>query len=79
MDIQDIKFPTSQEEMDALRKMIRQEISDDDLDAVTGGNDDPKGKNPQMWTCPGCGATMKIFQTHDKAKHMVKCPANPFK
>ena len=59
---------------------LRSAINDDDLDAVVGGNDDVKGKGkPTPWTCPGCGATIKVKQFQDKAKHMTKCPANPFK
>lgn len=76
----DFKFPTSKEEMDELRKSLRQEISDSDLDAVTGGNDDVKGKNEGVpWVCPGCGATIMIYQFHDGPKHMTKCPGNPYK
>lgn len=53
----EFKFPTSQAEMDALRKSLVQKISDDDLEAVAGGNDDMKGKNegtplglPRLWS-----------------------------
>ena len=81
--MQDIKFPTSKEEMNEIYKMLRQEISDDDVAAVSGGNDDPglQGKNEkgEPWVCPGCGATVMVVQLQDKAKHMTKCPANPFK
>jgi len=74
------KFPTSKEEMNELRKMLRQQISEDDLDAVTGGNDDVKGKNAGTpWVCPGCGATIMIRQFMDGPKHMTKCPGNPYK
>lgn len=76
----DIKVPTSKEEMEELRKSIRQEISDDNLDAVVGGNDDIKGKgDPVPWICPGCGSTVMIRQYQDAAKHMTKCPGNPYK
>lgn len=79
----DFKFPTSKEEMEALRKSLREEIDEGDLDAVTGGNDSPKLKNkidpPQPWVCPGCGATIIIRQKMDGAKHMTKCPGNPYK
>ena len=79
----DFKVPTSKEEMDALRASLRQEISDADLDSVTGGNDDPKmkGKNdpPVPWVCPFCGATVMIRQFQDGPKHMTKCPGNPYK
>ncbi len=78
----DIKFPASKEEMDALRNALRQEISDLDLDAVAGGNDSPNLKNktnPVPWVCPGCGATVMIRQKMDAAKHMTKCPGNPYK
>ncbi len=75
----EIKFPTTQEEMDALRKTLVQEIDDDDLDAVAGGNDDLKGKTAMVWTCPQCGTVVKCKQMQDAAKHMTKCPNNPFK
>lgn len=78
----EIKFPESKEEYEDLKKMLRTEISDGDLDAVTGGNDSPnlKGKtDPVPWVCPGCGATVMIRQKMDAAKHMTKCPGNPYK
>ena len=78
----DFKVPTSKEEMKELRKMLRQEISEDDLDAITGGNDTPNKQKfdpPVPWTCPGCGATVMIRQFMDGAKHMTKCPGNPYK
>ena len=77
------KFPTSQAEIDEMCKSLREEIADDALDSVTGGNDDPnmKGKNnpPVPWVCPGCGATIMIRQFQDGPKHMTKCPGNPYK
>lgn len=80
MDIKDLKFPTSQAEMDELKKLLRQEVSDDALDNVVGGNDDIKGKNKGTpWVCPGCGATIMIRQFQDGPKHMTKCPGNPYK
>ena len=76
----EVKVPTSQEEMEALRKSLRSEINDGDLDAVVGGNDDIKGKGkPTPWICPACGATVMARQYQDCAKHMVKCPNNPYK
>ncbi len=79
----EFQVPTSQEEMDALRQSLRQEISEEALDAVTGGNDDPKMKGkynpPVPWTCPFCGATVMIRQFQDGPKHMTKCPNNPYK
>ena len=75
----DIKVPTSKEEMEALRKSLVEEISDDDLDTVAGGNDDLKGKGTFEWTCGGCGAVIICKQMQDAAKHMTKCPGNPFK
>lgn len=80
MDLSEIKIPTSKEEMDELRKSLRQEISDDQLDSVSGGNDDVKGKGePVPWTCPFCGAVVMIRQFQDGPKHMTKCPGNPYK
>jgi len=77
----EFKVPTSKEEMDALRKSLIQEISDDDLDAIAGGNDDVKGKNEGTpWDCPFCGKTLIIRQFQDGPKHMVQeCPNNPYK
>lgn len=75
----DIKIPTSREEMEALRKSLVQEISDDDLDMVAGGNDDVKGKNSFEWTCFFCKQTIKCKSNQDTAKHMTKCPNNPYK
>ena len=80
MDVSKIKVPTSKEEMDELRRSLRQEIAEDDLDVITGGNDDVKGKqDPVPWVCPFCGATVMIRQFQDGPKHMTKCPGNPYK
>lgn len=75
----DIKFPNSKEEWEAIKKTLRSEISDDQLDNVVGGNDDLKGKATFDWTCGGCGATIKCKSVQDAAKHMTKCPKNPYK
>lgn len=75
----DVKVPTSKEEMDELRKSLRQEISDTELDAVVGGNDDLKSKVQIPWTCHFCGATIMCRAIQDAAKHMTKCPNNPYK
>ena len=77
----DFKAPMTQEEWDALKTMLRSEISDADLESVVGGNDDKKDKNKNrvQWTCPACGATLLIGSILDAAKHMTKCPNNPFK
>lgn len=78
----DFKFPTSQTEWNEMKKSLRSEISDTDLDNVVGGNDDPKMKKKNEgtpWVCPGCGATIIIRQFQDGPKHMTKCPGNPYK
>lgn len=76
----EFKFPANQAEWDEMKKALRSEISDDDLDNVVGGNDDVKGKNQGTpWVCPGCGATIIIRQFQDGPKHMTKCPGNPYK
>ena len=74
----DFKQPTNKAEMDALRQSLRQKISEDDLTAVVGGNDDVKGKGNIEWTCQWCHQTFMLKQKHDAAKHCTKCPANPF-
>ncbi len=77
------KVPTSKEEYEEMKKMLRTEIGDEELDAVVGGNDSPnmKGKfNPPInWTCHFCGATMLLRNVQDGPKHMTKCPNNPYK
>lgn len=76
----EFKMPTSQEEMDELRNSLRAEISDDDLEAVVGGNDDVKTKDTTPWTCHFCGAVVMCKSTQDRAKHIVQsCPNNPYK
>lgn len=75
----EFKAPTSQEEYDEMKKMLRSEIGDDELEAVVGGNDDLKNKEPFVWVCPFCGATVKCKMVQDAAKHMTKCPNNPYK
>ncbi len=76
----EFKVPTTQEEMDALRAGLRQELSDADLDDVSGGNDDLKGKGTVVnWICPFCGAHILLRQAQDGPKHVTKCPNNPFK
>ena len=78
----DFKVPTSKEEMDELYKTLRQEIDEDALDAVVGGNDDVKGKGNKEgtpWECPFCGKIVMIYQFQDGPKHMTKCPGNPYK
>lgn len=75
----DINIPTNKAEMDELRKSLRQEIMEDDLDLVNGGNDDLKGKIRVPWDCPFCGAHIMLSSAKDAAKHMTKCPNNPYK
>lgn len=75
----DFKAPTSQAEYDEMKKLLRSQISDDQLDDVVGGNDDLKGKAKIPWTCHFCGATIMCKAVQDAAKHMTKCPNNPFK
>lgn len=75
----EIKAPTNKAEMEALRKTLVEEISDDELDAVAGGNDDLKEKINMEWTCPFCGEVVKCKLVQDAAKHMTKCPNNPYK
>lgn len=76
----DFKAPVTQEEWNELKKMLRSEISDSDLEVVVGGNDDKKDKNKGIpWVCPGCGATILCKNLQDACKHMTKCPGNPFK
>ncbi len=75
----DFKVPTSRAEYEEMKKMIRAEISDDELDNVIGGNDDLKDKIDMVWTCPFCGAVVKCKFVQDAAKHMTKCPNNPYK
>jgi len=75
----DFKAPTSQAEYDEMKKLLRSQISDDQLDDVVGGNDDLKGKTKIPWTCHFCGATIMCKAIQDAAKHMTKCPNNPFK
>lgn len=73
------KVPQSKEEMEALRKQLTRELSDADLDNVSGGNDDVKGQSDEEWICPYCGATVICKQSQDKAKHMVQeCTNNPY-
>ncbi len=81
----EFKFPTSQAEYDAMKKMERTELSDDALEEIVGGNDETtknkKKKNKQgiPMVCPFCGATITIYQFEDGPKHMTKCPGNPYK
>ena len=76
-----IKVPSNQAEMDALRNdLARMKLDEDDLDSVVGGNDDLKGKDKIEWTCFWCGKTIKLKSEKDAAKHMAKnCPKNPYK
>jgi hypothetical protein len=77
------KYPTSKEDMDEIRKSLRHQISEDELDDVVGGNDDkPKNKKDKVsfpFTCEFCGANLVIHQFEDIGKHMTKCPNNPYK
>jgi hypothetical protein len=79
----DFKAPTSKEEYREMVKSLRSSISDDDLDFVTGGNDDKpkntKSKEGIPFTCPFCGAQLVLYQFEDGPKHMTKCPNNPYK
>lgn len=80
----EFKVPTTQAEMDALRKsLLVQEIDDDDLDTVAGGNDSmkgPKNKDGIEWECPYCGMVKILYSPQDASKHMVQeCTNNPFK
>ncbi len=79
----EFKAPTSKEEYEAMNKLLRSEINDEDLDAIVGGNDDkPKNKKDKVsipFTCPFCGAQLILHQFEDGPKHMTKCPNNPYK
>ena len=76
----DIKIPTSKEEMETLRKSLSQEISEDNLDAVVGGNDVVKGKGDGgPWICPFCEATIMVYQLQDVLEHLTQCPRYPYK
>ncbi len=75
----EFKLPTTKEGLEKLANGIN-ELSDDELDVVAGGNDDLKGKAGLEWTCPYCGQTKYIKMVQDAAKHMTKeCPGNPYK
>ncbi len=51
-----------------------------DAGRVVVGNDDPHhGQTSVPWNCHFCGATVMLRQTQDAAKHMTKCPNNPYK
>lgn len=72
----------TREEVDAVLRSFRQQITEDDLDSVVGGNDGPKGKSKEgiAWTCPLCGAHMTLYNANDGPKHVTKdCPKNPYK
>lgn len=74
-----IKVPKTKEEFEEMRRSLRQEISEDELDVVTGGNDHTKGDaGDPYWTCAWCGTTIKMNKEHDAAKHMAKCPKAPW-
>ena len=78
----DVKVPTSKEEMEALRKMIRREIDEKDLDKITGGNDLQnlnEKTDPVPWICPFCGAIVMLHDAQDGIKHVTACPRNPYK
>lgn len=72
------KVPASKEEMDELRKKLRQEIPDENLGEVTGGYDGQQSP-PVPWICPFCGTTIMARSIDDCRKHMPKCPQNPYK
>ena len=77
------KAPASKEEYEAMLKSLRSEISDGDLDAIVGGNDDKekhkKVKQGINYTCPYCGAQLVLYKFEDGPKHFTKCPGNPYK
>lgn len=78
--MEEIKIPTSKEEMEEIAASLRQPLSEDELEEVVGGNDDLKGKSKGVpWDCPFCGAHIVIKKAQDAAKHMTKCPNNPYK
>ena len=56
------------------------ELPDEVLDAICGGSGDPKGKGQTIeWTCPYCEQTITLYKIEDAARHMTKCPKNPYK
>jgi len=77
----EFKAPASQQEWDEMKKLLRREISDSDLESVVGGNDDKPREldTPVPWICPFCGATVMVSNFYDGPKHMTKCPNNPYK
>ena len=78
-----VKEKVAKDEAEAMKKALRSEIAEDDLDAIVGGNDDKNKKKKQKegipFTCPFCGAAMILYKFEDGPKHMTKCPNNPFK
>lgn len=75
----EMKMPTSKEEMDALRKKLRVEISDDQMEPVTGGRKSYAGKESLAWVCSYCGKTIMVRTSQDAAKHLAEeCPSNPY-
>lgn len=74
----DIKIPSTKEELEEMRKNLRQQISEDDLDGIVGGNDTEKEKSNLLWTCAWCGTTIQLKFEMDACKHMSKCPKAPW-
>ena len=76
----EIKTPLSKAEYEALLDSFN-EVSEDDLDAIVGGNDDLKTKfdEPVTAACPFCGASVVCKMAQDMAKHITQeCPNNPY-
>ena len=76
----EIKTPMSREEYEELLDSFN-EIYEDDLDAVVGGNDDMKKKlnEPVEIPCPFCGTTVVCKTAQDLPKHIAqKCTNNPY-
>ncbi len=76
----EIKTPLSKEEYEELLDSL-DEVSEDELDAVVGGNDDLKEKfdDAQTVTCPFCGQQVTCKMKQDLAKHIAQeCPNNPY-
>ena len=69
----DIKVPTSKAEMDELRKSLRQEISEDNLDAIAGGNGEVTAWN-NCTPCPNCGSEWtRMLNASDTNPVWMKC------
>ena len=78
----EFRMPTTQAEMDEIRRSLRRKLDGEALSHIVGGSGAKQDKEAEgkTWTCLFCGEEIKVENEEDPAKHLAyDCARNPFK